>query len=214
MFRRISVLLIILAVVLNSSNLWAQSSKVDGTIVYKTNLISLDEGDSFAVHNIESYFSIGKLGLGTDISIVPSDNYLQVKPYATWKVGNGFDLVGGLATDSFGEDFADFGIWYFVQLGKVGLFADQRFFFGLNGKSQSFSDLFANVCYPLSEKFSLGVDLVYDHWWGSGSNWLLVGPVLSWSATDSVTVFTRVARETDFEGFGATDIRLGIKWEF
>lgn len=206
-------ILLVMAVIISSSNLWAGEG-VDGSITYKANLIKPNNGESFVCYDIESYFRAEKFAFGLNTSINPRHDYLQAKPYVTWSMGKGFSLVGGLSTNSAGADYVHTGVWYAGQFGKVGVFVDPRYYFEVSDEANSYFDSFSEISYPLNDSFTLALDLIYDHWQESGDNWGLAGPVLYWKASKSITVFTRVARETNFDGGNATDVRVGWKWSF
>lgn len=190
--------------------------KVDGTVVYKANYISPDDSDGFISHDLNSYFLIEeKLGLGVDTSFCPESDFFKVNPFASWSIGNGFSLVGGLSMNSLDADYVDAGIWYFGSLTEsMNIFVDLRYYLETNDKAEGYFDSFAEISYPVNDDFTLALNLIYDRWEGSGNNWALVGPVVYWHITESTTIFTRIAREMDFDGGGSTDFRVAVKWAF
>lgn len=190
--------------------------KVSGTLVYRGNVISPDEGKSFWSHDLNAYIRMNeKLGIGLDTTSCPENNYLNIKPYATWKLVDGLNLVGGLSTNSKGADYAHAGVWYFSTLGKnASIFVDPRFYFEASDDAKNYFDGFAEFNYSVSSEVSLAINVIYDHWWQSQTDWALVGPVVYWKINKSTTLFSRIARETNFEGGNATDLRIGLKFNF
>lgn len=221
--KNIFSLFVVVGMLFSASSLWAQSEevkedgqKVDGLVFLKSNFINPDGGDDFVSHDLNLYFLVDKkYGFGLDATSCPENNYLSLKPFATVSVGNGLNLVGGLLTTSTGADYVHAGVWYFGSLGeKVKILLDPRFYVEASEEANSYFDGFAEISYPLNGKFTLAFDVAYDYWFESGADWALAGPVVYYQLNDNVSVFTRVARETDFEGGGATDIKVGLKWTF
>jgi len=191
-------------------------TNVDGLVIYRANFIHLDGGESFVSYDLNSYFLVNKkYGLGLDATSCPEDDYAKLKPFATIRVAEGLDLVSGLSTNSAGADYVHAGVWYFGPVaGQVKVFLDPRFYFKASDEASNYFDGLAEISYPLDERFTLAFDLVYDHWWENGADWVLAGPVLYYKVNESTSIFVRAARETNFEGEEGTDIRLAVRWTF
>jgi len=192
--------------------------KVDGIVLYRSNYINPEESKGFWSHDINTYLLIDKqYGIGLDATFCPENDYLKANPFATWKVVDGLSVLGGLSLNSLGADYVQAGVWYFGTLGeKIKIFLDPRVYLETNDKAKSFVETFVEASYPLNDKLTLAVNILHDHWLGNGADWLLIGPVVYWKINPSITVFTRIARETNFEieGKNGTDLRLGLKWSF
>ena len=208
MFKKTAVLLVV------GLCFSAQLCLAGGSITYKMNSIHPEGGDSFESHDINTYLSSEKFGMGVDTTLCPVKEYTKVKPYLTKSIGGGLSLIGGLSLDSNGSDYVHAGIWYATSLGKVSIFFDPRLYVSIAGEGNDFFDGFVEASYPLTEKVSVAFDVIYDHWWDSNDNWALVGPVVYYKISDTVTVFSRVAQDTNFEGGGSSSVRLGLKWSF
>ena len=190
--------------------------QVEGYVLYRANLISPDMTKSFWSHDLNAYSLVdGKYGLGLDNTYCPDKDYFRTKPFATVNVIGGLNLLGGLSLDNAGGDYAQLGFWYFGKLGeKVKIFLDPRFYIGTSERARDFFEGYAEISYPLNDKFTLAINVLHDHWWENNTNWALVGPVVYWKISSSITVFARIARETNFEGSNATDVRTAIRWSF
>lgn len=209
-----TLMLLLLVVSCYVSSAWA-ADKVSGSVVYRANYISPENGDGLFAHDLNAYMNLGKIGLGLDTLTLSERDYLRLRPYATIKANDRIKFVGGLSTDSNGADHMDVGVWYADRFGRFTFFADPRLFFSVSDEANDFFDLFVESLYQVNDKLSVGVNVCYDHWWESGSDWMLVGPVAYWKLTDSVTIFTRIGREMDFRGGSeSTDFRLALKLSF
>jgi hypothetical protein len=218
MFRLMAGLCMIFVAVALAEHCEAQEDgkRVEGYVFYRTNLISPDRNKNFWSHDLNAYSLVdGKYGLGLDNTYCPDKDYFRTKPFATVNVAGGLNLLGGLSLDNTGGDYAQLGFWYFGKLGeKVNIFLDPRFYTGTSEGARDFFEGYAEISYPLNDKFTLAINVLYDHWWENNTNWMLVGPVVYWKINSSITVFARIARETNFEGGDATDIRTAIKLSF
>jgi hypothetical protein len=216
MHKRIYILVLAITVIFGTGSLWADVQKVDGSITYKTDRINPKDGEDFQLYGICSYITFGeKFGVGTDITLIPHNDYISVKPIATWSLGKGFSLVGGFSSDSEGKDHVQIGVWYAAKIGKLSIFLDPRYYFEASDEADGYFDGFLEASYPLSDKVTLGIDVVYDYWRNQeGSSWGLIGPVVSYKLTKPLKLFFRVAKESNFKDDSAVDFRLGMTWSF
>ena len=72
--------------------------------------------------------------------------------------------------------------------------------------------------YPIGKGFSIGTDLVYDHWWeGQAHSWYLVGPRISYKLTNEISLYGRVSHEWDVKDIGTDTgyrVRVGLAMIF
>ena len=191
-----------------------KEEKVSTTITIKNDWVFPNSGESFDVQRLSAYWHYRYLGGGFDLNYGRKGDYIQVKPYLTLNKGPWY-LVGGFSADNYSQ-YVQTGFWYVNTFDKLGVFLDVRNYFGVGGKSDSYLDNFLELTYPLGKKFYVGVDLIYDHWWQGSHDWALVGPLVGYKFTDTVSAFVRVSHEWDMAGktSEANCVRLGLTFKF
>lgn len=190
--------------------------KVDGVVYFNANFINPNDGENFASYDLNLYLLFNdKYGFGLDTTSCPKIDYQSIKPFATANINKDLNLVGGFLTDSTGADYVHAGFWYSANIGdKINIFIDPRFYLEVSDTAGSYFDAFTEISYLLNDKYTIAFDVVFDYWFESGNKWLLVGPIVYFKLSDSVSLYSRIACETDFQGNQAADIRAGLKWTF
>lgn len=193
----------------------ASEDKVSTSVTIKNNWVSPEAGDSLNTQGLDIYWSYGQLGGGVDLCYASKSNFTQIKPYLTFNKGPWY-LVGGFSVDNTAE-FAQAGFWFVDSFSDFNVFLDVRNYFAIDGESDDFLDTYLGISHALGGKFYVGADLICDYWWKNGDSWYLVGPLVGYKFTKSLSVFTRLSREwliSDSETSASDCVRLGLNLRF
>lgn len=211
----IAVLLLLLPLEAPAFHIVGEQIKTKFSI--QNDFVDPENGESFTKQKVIAYFQKGDAGIGGEVFMIPKKDYLRFRPYATLKLGPVTPIIG-LSTDSKGVDHIDAGLWYFRKFGNLGVFIDLRNYWGLNSDSVDFTDNFAALSLNVNEKFFVGVDISYDHYWKNKDDWYLVGIPIGYKAVKNVDVFIRPTYEEFIpEGgkkSGIRSLRMGVNISF
>lgn len=200
-----------------SSPIQKQVNQVSTMIYLKNDWVHPVEGEGYWKEALSVYWYNDRFGAGIDVTAKPKFDFLDVRPYLTVNQAP-FYFLAGLATDSTGADYFQAGVWYFDTLGKFCIMLDLRNYWGIDGGASDYTEDFLEVIYSLDEKFFVGLDLCYDHWWEeSDHNYYLVGPFIGYQITKSTSAHLRSSRDWEIieESSSRTDaLRLEIRIYF
>lgn len=225
LIRITSVCLIV--VFFSCSNLWAEHQEVksqkEGEIstlmLIRNDWVKTEDKDSVQSQEFFGYWLWEKkIGGGIDVVTTPETDCVTVKPFATLKVTSALHLIGGALTTSYGSDYLHGGIWIFQSIGQWRIFLDLREYVEISGKRSDYVDAFTEIIYPVSDKLSLGVVGMYDHWWQDDNHdWFFIGPVSYYHLSKSLTVFCRPSldwEKTKQDTIRTAKLRFGVKLAF
>lgn len=201
-----------------------QDQKTVATLMLiKQNWIAPEHGDGFFKEGITLWWHHqSNIGFGIDIDLTPKTNYQRYLAYINYNHDSDpwYPLVG-VSTDSLGKDFIQTGLWYFKKHGQTEVFVDERIYWSVNGKSDTYSELFVEVIYPIVKDVKIGINACFDHWFsGSQHNWWMTGPIVYFDNLlgAGVTPYVRVAYESDVragqKNSNAIDVRIALKLAF
>lgn len=209
MFNKISWIIVVVSV------FSASIVSASGSLVARTNLIDPSGKRSYVSQDINLYLTVDeKLSLGLETTSVPKNDYLKIKPFASWAVDKNWSLIGGYSTDSTDSEFIHGGLSYFTTLGKSNTFyVSSCYYVGL-GDQSDFLDSFLELKHDFGNNFALALEVAHDYWFDSSDNWLLVGPVVHYKVSEKVSFFSRIAVESDLKELNSIDLRIGLKYSF
>lgn len=218
--KKLMLLVTFLFVLFAGINTWAEiremppleEKKVETLVVFKTNWVKAPESEARVCYQTTAYWQLKKAGIGLDTANTPADNYLNLNPYLTYKIGQlPVQLVGGYWTDSTGADFVHGGAWLTPKIRNAKVFLEIREYAAVDGKFRDYLDNFLEVVYPVGKKFDAGINFTYDRQWsGKDRDFVQAGPILYYHAGKNLDLFVRPTRET-----GSVDkIRFGVKIVF
>jgi len=173
--------------------------KIEGLIVLKNDWIPKPGND---IPCLSTHFKYKSLGGGFDLRYYNRGKVTEFQPYITMNKGPWYALVG-YSVDANNVQYAQTGIWYIKNFGKLNILADVRNWWSLDtGKAKSYFDPFVQVLYPfpkawnIDNKLYFGVEGEINHWWsGPSHNWYLIGPVVGCNITKNLAVFVRASHE-------------------
>jgi len=197
--------------------------KISTLMLLKQNWIQPEHGDGFFCEGVTLYWHHkANIGLGMDIDLIPKSDYQRYRAYLTYNYGPWYALAG-VSTDSAGKDYAQFGAWYFKNHGLWEIFIDQRLYASTDGKSTTYSDLYAEAIYPIVKDVKAGLNGSYDHGFGSKEksyDWWFVGPVVYFDNLlgRGITPYFRLGYESNTvsgqKNNNAIDARAALKITF
>lgn len=187
------------------------------TLILFHNDISLEQG-GYEKGSFYAHWSNRSLGVELDVEDRPSNDSMYIRSSLTFTKGP-ISAVGGASTDNAGADYVHLGIWYFAAFRNFTVFFDGRNYWGVSGQASSYADNFLSVEHSFGErkKVFVGLNLVFDRWWGTGDVWYLAGPLAGYKITDTTAIFVRFSRAWDgtSPNLATTDqVRLGFKFNF
>ncbi len=195
----------------------SEQTDLTGAITYKGDLVQPADATSRAEHRVEFYTRYKEtVGAGVDTIIAPKSSYSLFRPYITATSGK-LSAIAGYAADSKKTEHIFGGIWFTPSIGKFNIFLDMRNYIALNDSAFSYQDNFIEVAYPVTEKVTVGVNAIYDHYWNKKLDCLLVGPVAYFAVTKQVKLFARYSKEwafSDQSTESADRFRLGVRFLF
>lgn len=195
--------------------------KIATLMLLKQNWIQPEHSDGFFCEGVTLYWHHKEnIGLGMDIDLIPKTDYQRYRAYLTYNSGPWYALAG-ISTDSGGKDYIQAGGWYFNKHGQTEVFVDQRVYMAVDGKSNTYSDLFVEIIHPVVGGVAVGINASYDHWFSSEQhNWWMAGPVvyLTDLLGEGWTPYFRVVYESDIkagqQNSNAVDFRVALKITF
>ncbi len=195
----------------------AFAADLAGTITYKGDSVQSVDAVSRTENRIEVYARYkGLVGVGVETIITPKTAYSLFRPYATITKGVA-SVVAGYSADSKKAEHAFVGIWVAPAVGNLKAVLDMRNYTALSSTAFSYQDNFGEITYSVTEKFSAGVNVIYDHYWEKNKDIVLVGPVAYYAISNQVKIFTRISREwvfSDQPTESADRFRLGVRFLF
>jgi len=209
MFNKISWIIVVVFM-LSGSITWAS-----GSLVVRNNLIDPSGKRSYVSQDMNLYLTPSeKLSLSHAATSVPKNDYLKIKPFASWAMDKNWSLIGGYSTDSTDSEFVHGGLSYFTSLGKSDtLYVSSCYYIGLGGQSD-YLDSFLELKHDFRNGFALALEIAHDYWFESEDNWLLIGPVVHYKISEKVSIFSRIAAESDLKEVNSIDLRIGLKYSF
>ncbi|MCK4650173.1 hypothetical protein KAT36_02980 [Candidatus Pacearchaeota archaeon] len=199
----------------NSENKGKGSSTL---IILKNDLAKTKEGESYHKQSVTIYCHNGNwFGGGLSATVKPTHDYAEVNPFFTVNKGPLY-LLGGLSTNSSGNDYAQAGIWYIDKFGKIATFFILKNYWNIAGESTDYLDAFLELEYPLGKKFYAGIDLDYCHYWQDENHYFyFIGPYAGYKILDNLSVYLRLSRGWNIveDQSNRTDnIRTGLEISF
>lgn len=212
------VMLVTVVVTLLAVNMASAQDKVSTFVDFRNDYIMPEKGDDQYVQAMAIWWQYKSFGTIIETSYADKTHSSCLKPSLLWKVGKSYYMLGGVSTDSNGSKFVQTGVWYINKLGKASVYIDLRNYWIITGRNNGYTDNLFRVMYPVGKGFSVGADLIYDHWWKESShNWYFVGSRLSYKINAKASVYARVSREWNVRKSGSvtTDkLRLGLTFSF
>jgi hypothetical protein len=194
----------------------ASAEKISTTIILRNDWYSPNDGKAIDLQWYTAYWHYRNFGGGVDVNINPSADYTRIRPFVTLNSGPWYVLAGAAYSNI--EEYAQLGLRYINSINGFNVVFDLRNYIGLDLNSPSYSDNFVEVTHPIGEKFFVGVDMLYDHWWeGDSHDVLLVGPVFGYHFTKTIAAYVRVSHDWNFREAGTKEgngIRLGLIFNF
>lgn len=168
MKKVMSVVAVVVLLVAGSA--FAQESEKISTFVDVQNTFAFpqkgEDSVGQAVNVLWSYKNVSAL---LETNYVNKYDSFTIKPSLIFSRGS-WSILGGLASNDQGANFAQAGIWYSGKFGRVNAIADVRNYFSTTGQSNGYLDSFFRFMYPLTDKLSIGTDLIADYWWEDGNS--------------------------------------------
>ncbi|MCK4540180.1 hypothetical protein KAU09_03435 [Candidatus Parcubacteria bacterium] len=209
---------LIMATFCFTAELQAEDKKASALIVIKNDFVEPEKAESYHKQSMTIYCHDGNwFGGGLSVTVKPKYDYTEVKPWFTLNKGPLY-FLGGLSTDSSGNDYIQGGGWYINKFGKFKVFFDLRNYWNIDGESSDYLDCFLEGEYPLGKKFYVGLDLDYCHYWqDEDHNFYFVGPYVGYKVMDNLSVYLRLSCDWNVvhDNADRTDkARIGLKVTF
>jgi hypothetical protein len=184
----------------------------------KNDWVEPDHGKGFYISDTVIWVHYKEVGLYLRTIDIPEKNSVRFSPAISYQVSRKLYLVGGVSNSSNGDKWYQTGVWYVDQFadGKINVLLDARNYFRAGGNATDYMDDFLEITFKPSEKLTVGINAAWDHWWKSGKDWYLVGPVAYYNITKNIAPFARVSREWSpgNPADTATRYRLGLLFRF
>lgn len=208
---------VLLVVFLAITSVFAQDSeKVSGFVDVRNDIVLPKDEEDITVQSVNIFLKHGRAGVFLESADRSKDHVLTLKPSLLLSKGP-WSLLVGAATNSKGADFAQAGAWYINSFGKVNIFADLRNYFSISGQSNGYTDNLFRIMYPITDKISVGAELVFDHWWNDGHNLYLIGPRAIYQFSKTASIYIRVSHEENATCTGTVEtnyIRTALMYTF
>lgn len=218
--KRLLIAVMITTLAFGVNVCFAQSNgkdKITTSLTIKNDFGFPKDGEDYTTQAISAYWHYKWLGGGIDLRANFRNDFLEASPYLTLNYAHWY-LLGGCVVDSEGSDFIQVGLWYINTIGKFNVVLDLRNYWPVDGKNlNSYTDDFLEVTYPLSDRFFVGIDLEYAHWWeGPSHDYLSVGPLVGYKISKNVSIFVRPTYDWNFadKTTGTTRVRVGLSLSF
>lgn len=211
------IIIACLIAVFYSSSLFA--GEISTLVLMRNDWIKSEDKESVQSQEFFAYWLYDKkIGGGIDVVTTPKANSISVKPFGTWKLSDSVHFVGGAMNTSYGSDYLHGGVWIFQNIGQWKIYLDLREYVEISGKRSDYFDAFAEIIYPVADKFSLGVVGMYDHWWQDDDHdWFFIGPIGYYHLSKSVSICCRPSLDWE-RNSGDTvrtvKVRVGVKLVF
>lgn len=229
MTKLVNIVSVCLVIMLSfCSNLcWAEHREVESEkgeeistlILMRNDWVKTESKDSVQSQEFFGYWLWEKqIGGGIDVVTTPETDCITVKPFVTLKVTDSVHFVGGTMTTSYGSDYLHGGVWIFHNIGQWRIYLDLREYVEISGKRSDYVDTFVEITRPVTDKLSLGVVGMYDHWWQDDNHdWFFIGPVGYYQVSKNMTVFCRPSLDWEItrqDNIKTAKMRFGVKLVF
>lgn len=210
------VTVVVMIIFLTANEIFAEEvinhEKVSGSIELRNNLIFPEKGEDLTSQTVNVYLQYKQFSGYLETCYKSQDHSFVFKPSIQYTFGH-WSLLLGVSSDNSGSDFVQAGLWYANNFGKFKVLVDARNYFSISGKSDGFTDNTLRVMYSITEKISIGTDLMFDRWWNDSHNWYLFGPRVSYQFNNNISLFIRASRDWDVKNIETTttdQIRTGL----
>lgn len=197
-----------------------ESKKITTTVFSQFDLASPEDAKDYTQYQLSSYWLYdNQFGVFLEVTAQPERDCNNLLALVSAKINKDAltHFTVGFSTNNLDSDYLFAGAWQFRTMGKWNSFVELRHYFGVDNTSDDFSDVFAEVTYAVSDKISVGVATIYDHWWESNSDWFLIGPIVYYKLMDNAKFFVRASNDwykTSGDTTQTQKLRLGILWTF
>lgn len=169
--------------------------KVSGSIDIRiSDFIYPEKGENITGQSLNAFWKYKQYSGLLETNYISDSHSFAIKPSVQFSKGPLSALVG-LSTNDTGSDFFQAGIWYADSFGKFKVSVDARNYFGITSQKNGYIDNFVRIMYPITDRFSAGIDFCYDHWWDNDQDWYFIGPRISYQLTERISVYVRPSRE-------------------
>lgn len=212
------IILVVVAFLLLVVNMVSAQDKISTFIDFRNDYVMPENGDDQYVQAMAIWWQYKSAGLIIEESYADKSHSSCLKSALSWKVGKAWYLIGGVSVNSQGLKFVQTGVWYINKLGKASIYIDLRNYLSITDQKNGYTDNLFRIMYPIGKGFSVGTDLIYDHWWsGPSHSWYFIGPRLSYKINVKTSIYARVSREWNVKEASSvtTDkLRVGLTFSF
>ena len=199
-----------------------KESKIQSLVILKNDWVPGSKHTDIPC--LSTYFTYKSLGGGFDLRYYSRGSVTEFQPFMTLKIkGPWYGFIGYSINESHAQ-YAQTGMWYVNNLGKLNVLLDVRNWWSLDAdKARTFFDPYLQLLYPFpkrlnfDEKLYFGLEAELNHWWsGPAHNWYMIGPVVGCNLTKNMAVFVRPSHEWDVttETKRAYRVRTGVILKF
>lgn len=160
-------------------------------------------------------------GAGLDIDYAHKLDYMQVRPYFSLNFDPLYLTFGyqGFDFKSVATSHVQTGVGVAKSLGRWNGFIDVRNYWGIDKKSGGFIELWAGLYRKIGEKWFVGAEIGFDHWWKNSNphDWVLAGLIAGYDFTKTVSASVRLAQTWNIEEekrARESEIQLRLKYAF
>jgi hypothetical protein len=166
--------------------------RITTMLILRNDLIAPQSGKKLSVQSVVAYWHYKWIGGGAEVYHVPGKkNYDEIKPILTVNKGPLYGLVG-YRGNSLSEKYIQVGGWYVNRFRKLTVFLDVRNFCAVSKTSVSYLETWVSFYYPLGDRFYIGAENRFIHWWDpKNHNLATAGPELGVNITKTMSVYFR-----------------------
>jgi len=173
------------------------------------------QADSFFANDITLFTELDKKWSGgLNAKFILENDYTKIKPYVIYNLNNKISGGAAVSTDSSGADFLQANITFSKRVGDFSYSLSPYYYLGLSDEAADFFEAYVDIRYALTDRVSLGFEVIHDQWIASGDSIFIIGPALHFKLFENTILYGRITSDSNFDGESYIDLKAGITWLF